>query len=152
MQGVSGLPFYLGIFGPEAFRTSYDYTGDFQCSHCSGYWSTWVKFDLTSGKRKWMTPGTAYADDMWFCGLAKCLASCKAEENRRRAAKTATQVPSRSKRKALASIQQPQAQAKKKKSSQRCQLSKENTSRGSVIIVTSSYGHQVGLRETLRAW
>jgi hypothetical protein len=113
---------------PEAFRTSYDYTGDFQCSHCSGYWSTWVKFDLTSGKRKWMTPGTAYADDMWFCGLAKCLASCKAEENRRRAAKTATQVPSRSKRKALASIQQPQAQAKKKKSSQRCQLSKENKS------------------------
>ena len=58
---------------PEAFRTSYDYTGDFQCSHCSGYWSTWVKFDLTSGKRKWVTPGTAYADDMWFCGLAKCL-------------------------------------------------------------------------------
>lgn len=43
--------------GTEASRTSYDYTGDFQCSHCSGYWSTWVKFDLTSGKRKWMTPG-----------------------------------------------------------------------------------------------
>ena len=78
-----------------------------------------IRFDIRQAK----------VDDsrLMTCGSAAWPNVSHLAKQRKIDAELPRQVPSRPKRKALASIQ-PQAQPKKKKSSQRCQPSKENKS------------------------
>ena len=100
----------------------YEYLTDYQCHHCKGYWSTWVRLDLRSPKQMWKTPD----NEVWYCGLKECLASCmvedrkvreckrkEKEEKKARASRKAKETP-KSKTKAVKKAQEPKPKAVKK--------------------------------------